>query len=157
MSTKLSISRSVEPRTWALQEGYRLLAWLQMGRAGATSGELRAGEETWPISSRSRRPHEVVAGDPADPIIAFDLDQATVRGVAEPIPWEFGGRMSRSRATLGAGDTAIVLETFGWRPQGDAEITGDWEHRDAVVLACFFAVIARRRRSTFVGGSLPGV
>lgn len=157
MSTKLSISRSVEPRTWALQEGYRLLAWLQMGRAGATSGELRSGGETWPISSRSRRPHEVVAGDPADPIIAFDLDQATVRGFAEPIPWEFGGRMSRSRATLGAGEAAILLETFGWRPQGEAEITGDWEQRDAVVLACFFAVIARRRRSTFVGGSLPGV
>lgn len=51
---------------------------------------------------------------------------------------------------------AIVLETFGWRPQAEAEVAGDWEHRDAVVLACFFAVIARRRRSTFVGGALPG-
>jgi hypothetical protein len=153
--TKLSISRSVEARTWALQDGYRLLAFLQMGLAGATSGELRAGEETWPITSRSRRPHEVVAGDPADPIVAFDQDEATVRGFALPVPWEFSGRLSRSRATLGEADTTIVLETSGWRPQAEVEITGDWEHRDVVVLACFFAVIARRRRSTFVGGKIP--
>lgn len=152
--TTLSISRSVEARTWVLQDGYRLLAWLKMARSGANSGELRAGEEVWSISSRSRRPEQVVLGEPADPIVAFDRDQATVRGMEQPLPWTFSGRLSRSQAILGEGDQAIVLETFGWRPEATIEVNGSWEHRDPVVLACFFAVIARRRRTTFVGGAV---
>jgi hypothetical protein len=154
--TTLSINRSIEARTWALQDGHRLLAYLQLGRSGASSGEVRRDEEVWPISSRRRRPEEVVLGDPADPIVAFDLDQATIRGVPEPLPWTFSGRLSRSRAVLGGGDRAIVLETTGWRPQASVEVQGEWEHRDLVVLACFFAAIARRRRSTFVGSPVPG-
>lgn len=156
MTVTLSINRSVEARTWALQDGFRLLAYLQLGRSGANSGEVRQDDEVWPISSRRRRPDEVVLGEPADPIIAFDRDQATVRGVPEPLPWTFSGRLSRSRATLGGADRAITLETAGWRPQATVEIQGEWDHRDPVVLACFFAAIARRRRSTFVGGAVPG-
>ena len=154
--TELSINRSVEPRTWALQEGYRLLAYLQLGRSGANSGEVRRDDEVWQISSRRRRPEEVVLGEPADPIISFDHDQATVRGVPEPLPWIFSGRLSRSRAVLGSSDKEIALETAGWRPQATVEVKGEWEHRDLVVLACFFAAIARRRRSTFVGSAVPG-
>ncbi|MGZ4222486.1 MAG: hypothetical protein ACXVHB_25775 [Solirubrobacteraceae bacterium] len=155
--TELSITRSIEARTWALQDGYRLLAYLQLGRSGANSGEVRRDDEVWQISSRRRRPEEVVLGEPSDPIVAFDRDQATVRGVPEPLPWAFSGRLSRSRAVLGGGDKAITLETAGWRPQAAVEVLGDWEDRDLVVLACFFAAIARRRRSTFVGSAVPGV
>jgi hypothetical protein len=151
----LSINRSVEARTWALQEGYRLLAYLQLGRSGANSGEVRRDDEVWQISSRRRRPEEVVLGEPSDPIVAFDHDQATVRGIPEPLPWTFTGRLSRSRAVLGGGDQAIAIETSGWRPQATVEVEGEWEHRDLVVLACFFAAIARRRRSTFVGSPAP--
>ena len=154
--TELSINRSVEPRTWVLQEGYRLLAYLQLGRSGANSGEVRREDEVWQISSRRRRPEEVVLGEPADPIVAFDRDTATVRGMPEPLPWTFSGRLSRSRAVLGGSEQAITLETAGWRPQAAVEVEGEWEHRDLVVLACFFAAIARRRRSTFVGGAVPG-
>ncbi|HET7051341.1 MAG TPA: hypothetical protein VFI54_23950 [Solirubrobacteraceae bacterium] len=154
--TELSINRSVEPRTWALQEGYRLLAYLQLGRSGANSGEVRRDDEVWQISSRRRRPEEVVLGEAADPIVVFDRDQATLRGLPEPLPWTFSGRLSRSRAVLGGGDQAITLETAGWRPQATVEVQGEWEHRDLVVLACFFAAIARRRRSTFVGSAVPG-
>jgi hypothetical protein len=156
VTVTLSINRSVEARTWALQDGFRLLAYLQLGRSGAGSGELRQDDKVWQISSRRRRPDEVVLGEPADPIVAFDRDQATVRGVPEPLPWTFSGRLSRSRATLGGGDKAITLETSGWRPQATVEVEGEWEHRDLVVLACFFAAIARRRRSTFVGGAPAG-
>ena len=152
--TTLSINRSIEARTWALQDGYRLLAYLQLGRSGASSGEVRRGDEAWPISSRRRRPEEVVLGEPAEPIVAFDRDQATVRGMAEPLPWTFSGRLSRSRAVLGSGDKTIVVETAGWRPQGTVEVQGEWEDRDLVVLACFFVAIARRRRSTFVGSAV---
>lgn len=155
--TTLSINRSVEARTWALQDGYRLLAHLQLGRSGASSGEVRCDDEVWPISSRRRRPEEVVLGEPADPIVAFDSDQATVRGMPEPLPWTFSGRLSRSRAVLGGGERAIRLQTTGWRPQATVEVQGEWEHRDLVVLACFFAAIARRRRSTFVGSAVPGM
>ena len=95
-------------------------------------------------------------GEPADPIVAFDRDQATVRGIPEPLPWTFSGRLSRSRAVLGSGEKAIMLETAGWRPQATVEVQGEWEERDLVVLACFFAAIARRRRSTFVGSAVPG-
>ncbi|MGZ4187889.1 MAG: hypothetical protein ACXVSF_21315 [Solirubrobacteraceae bacterium] len=49
-----------------------------------------------------------------------------------------------------------MVETAGWRPQATVEVQGEWEHRDLVVLACFFAAIARRRRSTFVGTAVPG-
>jgi hypothetical protein len=154
--TELSINRSVESRTWVLQEGYRLLAYLQLGRSGAGSGEVRQDDEVWQISSRRRRPEEVVLGEPHDPIVAFDRDQATVRGLPDPLPWTFSGRLSRSRAVLGGGDQAITLETAGWRPQATVEVEGEWEHRDLVVLACFFAAIARRRRSTFVGSAVPG-
>jgi len=154
--TTLSINRSVEARTWALQDGFRLLAHLQLGRSGANSGEVRQGDEVWQISSRRRRPDEVVLGEPSDPIVAFDRDHATVRGLPEPLPWTFSGRLSRSRAVLGGGTKAITLETAGWRPQAAVEVEGEWEHRDPVVLACFFAAIARRRRSTYVGGALPG-
>ena len=111
---------------------------------------------SWQISSRRRRPEEVVLGEPSDPVVAFDRDQATVRGIPEPLPWTFSGRLSRSRAVLGGGEKTIALETAGWRPQATVEVQGDWEHRDLVVLACFFAVIARRRRSTFVGSAVPG-
>jgi hypothetical protein len=156
VTATLSINRSVEARTFALQDGYRLLAYLQMGRSGANTGEVRRDDEVWPISSRRRRPDEVVLGEPADPIVAFDRDQATVRGVPEPLAWSFSGRLSRSRAVLGSGDTTITLETSGWRPQATVEVQGEWEYRDLVVLACFFAAIARRRRSTFVGSALPG-
>jgi hypothetical protein len=152
----LSINRSVEARTWALQDGYRLLAYLQLGRSGANSGEVRRDDEVWQISSRRRRPEEVVLGEPSDPIVAFDRDQATLQGVPEPLPWTFSGRLSRSRAVLGGGDQAITIETAGWRPQATVEVEGEWEHRDLVVLACFFAAIARRRRSTFVGSPVPG-
>ena len=154
--TELAINRSVEPRTWVLQEGYRLLAYLQLGRSGANTGEVKREEEVWQISSRRRRPEEVVLGDPADPIVGFDRDQATVRGIPEPLPWTFSGRLSRSLAVLGGGDKAIRLETAGWRPQATVEVHGEWEERDLVVLACFFAAIARRRRSTFVGSAVPG-
>ena len=154
--TELSITRSVEPRTWALQDGYRLLAHLQLGRSGANSGEVRRDDEVWQISSRRRRPDEVVLGEPADPIVAFDRDEATVRGEPQPLPWTFSGRLSRSRSVLGSGAKAITVETAGWRPQATVEIQGDWEDRDLVVLACFFAAIARRRRSTFVGKRVPG-
>jgi hypothetical protein len=154
--TELSINRSVEPRTWALQDGYRLLAYLQLGRSGANSGEVKREDEVWQISSRRRRPEEVVLGEPSDPIVAFDRDQATVRGFPEPLPWTFSGRLSRSRALLGGGDKAITLETAGWRPQATVDVQGEWEERDLVVLACFFAAIARRRRSTFVGSAVPG-
>jgi len=154
--TELAINRSVEPRTWALQEGYRLLAYLQLGRSGANSGEIKRDDEVWQISSRRRRPEEVVLGEPADPIVAFDRDQAAVRGILEPLPWTFSGRLSRSRAVLGSGDKAITLETAGWRPQATVDVQGEWEERDLVVLACFFAAIARRRRSTFVGSAVPG-
>jgi hypothetical protein len=154
--TELAINRSVEARTWVLQDGFRLLAYLQLGRSGAGSGEVRQGDEVWQISSRRRRPEQVVLGEPADPIVAFERDTATVQGVSEPLPWTFGGRLSRSRAVLGGGDKAITLETAGWRPQATVEVHGEWEHRDLVVLACFFAVIARRRRSTFVGSAVPG-
>ena len=95
-------------------------------------------------------------GEPADPIVAFDRDEATVRGESEPLPWTFSGRLSRSRAVLGSGDKAITVETAGWRPQATVEVQGEWEDRDLVVLACFFAAIARRRRSTFVGSAVPG-
>ncbi|MGZ4197571.1 MAG: hypothetical protein ACXVUE_11695 [Solirubrobacteraceae bacterium] len=156
MTVTLSINRSVEARTWALQDGYRLLAYLQLGRSGANSGEVRRDDEVWQISSRRRRPEEVVLGEPADPIVAFDRDQATVRGVPDPLPWTFSGRLSRSRAVLGGGAQAIMVETAGWRPQATVEVQGEWEHRDLVVLACFFAAIARRRRSTFVGTAVPG-
>jgi hypothetical protein len=152
----LSINRSVEARTWALQDGYRLLAYLQLGRSGANSGEVRRDDEVWQISSRRRRPEEVVLGEPSDPIVAFDRDQATLQGIPEPLPWTFSGRLSRSRAVLGDGDQAITIETAGWRPQATVEVEGEWEHRDLVVLACFFAAIARRRRSTFVGSAVPG-
>jgi hypothetical protein len=57
------------------------------------------------------------------------------------------GRLRRARAVLGAGDHQIVLDVSGWRPQASAEVSGDWEHRDLLVLACFFAMIARRRRA----------
>ncbi|MGZ6705107.1 MAG: hypothetical protein ACXVFA_19195, partial [Solirubrobacteraceae bacterium] len=70
--------------------------------------------------------------------------------------WTFSGRLSRSRAVLGGGAQAIMVETAGWRPQATVEVQGEWEHRDLVVLACFFAAIARRRRSTFVGTAVPG-
>ena len=153
--TELAINRSVEPRTWVLQEGYRLLAYLQLGRSGANSGEVKRADEVWQISSRRRRPEEVVLGEPADPVVAFDRDQATVRGMPEPLPWTFSGRLSRSIAVLGSGDKAITLETAGWRPQATVEVQGEWEERDLVVLACFFAAIARRRRSTFVGSAVP--
>jgi hypothetical protein len=152
----LSITRSVEARTWALQDGYRLLAYLQLGRSGANSGEVRRDDEVWQISSRRRRPEEVVLGEPSDPIVAFDRDQATLQGVPEPLPWTFSGRLSRSRAVLGGGGSAITIETAGWRPEATVEVEGEWEHRDLVVLACFFAAIARRRRSTFVGSPVPG-
>jgi hypothetical protein len=154
--TELSITRSVEPRTWVLQDGYRLLAYLQLGRSGANSGEVRRDDDVWQISSRRRRPEEVVLGEPVDPIVAFDRDEATLRGVPAPLPWTFSGRLSRSRAVLGSGDKAITVETAGWRPQATVEVQGEWEHRDLVVLACFFAAIARRRRSTFVGSAVPG-
>jgi hypothetical protein len=154
--TELAINRSVEPRTWVVQEGYRLLAYLQLGRSGANSGELKRDDERWQISSRRRRPEEVVLGEPADPIVAFDRDQATVRGIPEPLPWTFSGRLSHSRAVLGSGEKAITLETAGWRPQATVDVQGEWEERDLVVLACFFAAIARRRRSTFVGSAVPG-
>ena len=154
--TELAINRSVEPRTWVLQEGYRLLAYLQLGRSGANSGEVKRADEVWQISSRRRRPEEVVLGEPADPVVAFDRDQATVRGMPEPVPWTFSGRLSRSIAVLGGGDKAITLETAGWRPQAAVDVQGEWEERDLVVLACFFAAIARRRRSTFVGSAVPG-
>ncbi|HEX4673207.1 MAG TPA: hypothetical protein VH279_13115 [Solirubrobacteraceae bacterium] len=152
----LSITRSVEARTWALQDGYRLLAYLQLGRSGANSGEVRRDDEVWQISSRRRRPEEVVLGEPSDPIVAFDRDQATLQGVPEPLPWTFSGRLSRSRAVLGGGGSAITIETAGWRPEATVEVEGEWEHRDLVVLACFFAAIARRRRSTFVGSPVTG-
>ena len=123
--TELAINRSVEPRTWALQEGYRLLAYLQLGRSGANSGEVKREDEVWPISSRRRRPEEVVLGDPSDPIVAFDRDQATVRGMPEPLPWTFSGRLSRFFAVLGGGDMAITLETAGWRLQATVEVQNE--------------------------------
>ena len=122
--TELAINRSVEPRTWVLQEGYRLLAYLQLGRSGANSGEVKREDEVWQISSRRRRPEEVVLGEPADPIVTFDRDEATLRGVPDPLPWTFSGRLSRWRAVLGSGDEAITVETAGWRPLATGRSVG---------------------------------
>jgi hypothetical protein len=144
--TSLSIRRSVEPRTWALQDGYRLLAWLALGRAGAGSGELRSAEQTLPIVFRARRQDRVIVGEPADPLLELRRDEATLRGAAEPLPWAISGRRSRTRGVLGDGERTIVVETSGWRPEASVEVTGEWEHRDLVALACFFTLIARRRR-----------
>ena len=154
--TELAINRSVEPRTWVLQEGFRLLAYLQLGRSGANSGEVKREDEVWQISSRRRRPEEVVLGDPADPIVAFDRDQATVRGIPEPLPWTFSGRLSRSLAVLGGGDKAITLETAGWRPQATVEGRAVVVDPGKGGQRRRFAAIARRRRSTFVGSAVPG-
>ena len=87
-------------------------------------------------------------GDHEDPIVKLGRESATIKGQAGSIPWEIRGRFSRVHAILGAYQRTIVLDAAGWRaPTAELQITGTWEHRDLVVLTCFFALIARRRRS----------
>jgi hypothetical protein len=52
--TTLSIDRSAEARTWALQDGSRLLAYLQLARFGASSGEVRRDDVGAPGSRGAR-------------------------------------------------------------------------------------------------------
>jgi hypothetical protein len=65
----------------------------------------------------------------------------------EPFPGNSGGDLRASRATLGSGDKRITIDCDGLRASAEVAMLGEWPERDLTVLACFFAVIARRRRS----------
>ena len=146
--TALSIHTTAQPRTWVLQADRQAVASLRISHAATTSGQLRTIEGVWPIARDRRRWWEITAGDHEDPIVKLGRESATIKGQAGSIPWEIRGRFSRVHVILGAYQRTIVLDAAGWRaPTAELQITGTWEHRDLVVLTCFFALIARRRRS----------
>lgn len=144
----LSIVKSAEARTWVLQEDRQAIASLHLSRTYTTSGDLRTIDGGRPIARAPRHWWQITLGGDALPQLSLGRDTATVPGIDEPMPWEVRGRFSRFHTVLGSYQRTIVLDASGWRnPGAEVHISGRWERRDEVVLACFFAVLVRRRRS----------
>jgi hypothetical protein len=146
--TRLSIFKTAERQTWMLQEGRRGIASLRLARGPGLHGELSTEHGIWPIARDRRDWWKIAVGDPDDPVLRFEREQAIAAGRPAPLPWALTGRFVNFRARLGEGDAALTVSARGWRdPDGDLQVTGEWEQRDLTALACFFAILSRRRRS----------
>jgi hypothetical protein len=144
----LSITPVGRRRSFLLNEGRQPVGSLHLARTRTTQGEIRASGATWAVVRDPRDGHDVEVGDPAQPPVALRRDTATVPGSAGALPWKIDGRFVRLHGKLGGGDRAITIECSGWRgPHATVEVVGAWEQEHLVVLACFFGLLARRRRA----------
>jgi hypothetical protein len=145
----LSITPGGQRRSFLLNDGRQPVGSLHLARTRTTQGEIRASGATWAVIRDPRDRHNVEAGDPAQqPLVALRRDTATVPGSGGALPWNIDGRFVHLHGKLGGGDRAITIECSGWGGLHAAvEVVGAWEQEHLVVLACFFCLLARRRRA----------
>ncbi|MFZ0216301.1 MAG: hypothetical protein WAM30_10230 [Candidatus Dormiibacterota bacterium] len=145
--TRFEITRTAQRRTHILTRGPDIVASLHVAHSRVPTGEIDVDGRTWAIAGHPHRWWQIEVGDPKAPTLAFERHHATVPGIEAPLPWELHGRLRHFHTTLGVAEQQITVDCAGLRLRhADASVTGEWQHLGLTVLACFFAVLVRRRR-----------
>jgi hypothetical protein len=123
---------------------------------GRVSASLRVG---WPvrrgeisIDHNTTAVHRhlggrVSAGEGDQPHVRLSRAASVVPGPEPDAHWRITRNLRTYHATLTRGNETIAIHVPILSGRRFAiELTGDWEHRDLVVLTACFALLARRRR-----------
>jgi hypothetical protein len=108
-------------------------------------GEISTQRDTWSVRRHARG--QFITGQGDQPLVRLSRATSVVPGPAPDARWSITRNRRAYTGTLTRDDQTIVMRLPALRGRRLAiEVTGDWEHRDVVVLTGCFALLARRRR-----------
>jgi hypothetical protein len=142
--TALQVTRAAGHGYQLTHEDGRRCAILRLGWL-VRRGEISADAGMWPVFRRARG--QVITGEADQPLVRLSRATSIVPGPESDARWSISRNRRAYTGTLTRDNGMIVIRmpALSGR-QFTIDVTGDWEHRDVVLLTGCFALLARRRR-----------
>lgn len=140
----LRLTRATGRQFQLTDENGRPAATLRVGWP-VRRGEISTEHNTWSVHRETRG--QVTTGERDQPLVRLSRATSIVPGPQPDACWSITRNRRAYTGTLTRNDETIVIRLPALSGRRLAiELTGDWEHRDVVILTGCFALLARRRR-----------